>query len=125
MRRGFADGYRFAPAIPRADESAHFHLIIERAGCIEKCPEIPSGGLSRRASHRRAADYDRRRAAMVADGNVFVVRIQRLTRAKQAARVGGVIERREKIAVIADRGRQPHHHAVHRDQERLDQRLLA
>ena len=42
---------------------------------------------------------------MIADRHVFVIRQQRIVRAKELARIGGVVDAGEEVGVIADRGR--------------------
>ncbi len=65
--------------------------------------------LAARAPHRRARDDHRARPAVVADREVAPVRQQRVAvGAEHAPEVGGVLERRVEVDVVANRQRQPH-----------------
>ena len=76
------------------------------------------------AMHGSSADDDRRRAAVVADGQVLVIRGQRISGAEEIAYIRGVIERGEEIGVVTNHRGQAHRYTVARDQQRLHLRAL-
>src|SRR5262249_42458229 len=57
------------------------------------------------AAQRRGRYHDGRGAALVTGRQIFVIRQQRIVRAKELARVGRVMDAGEEVGVIADYGR--------------------
>src|ERR1700757_3370570 len=58
--------------------------------------------------HACSTDNDGRRAAMIANRDVFVIRQQRVVRTEELAHVGCVIDGRIEIGVVADHYREMH-----------------
>src|SRR5262245_42282931 len=88
-----------------ADPDAELELVVE----IARGSEARHGfrcrlALAVRAAHRGARGPDRGGAAMIADRHVFVVRQQRIVGAEKLAGIGGVVDAREEVGVVADRG---------------------
>ncbi len=75
-----------------------------------------------RPADRRPARDDGRGAAVIADRDAFVVRQERIVGPHHRSDVGGVMDRRVEIGVVADRDRHPHRRPPHRHEARLDLR---
>src|SRR6266511_1425813 len=100
------DRDRCAKRVARADPDAKLKLVVETA----RWPEARNGfacafALAIRAAQLRAGRSDRGGATVIADRHVFVIRQQRIVRAKELARIAGVVDAGEEVGVIADRGR--------------------
>src|SRR5207244_12893812 len=82
---------------------AQLELVVESFGrpedgrCVGVVARLPRG-----TTNRRAADHDRRRAAVIADGDVLIVREQRVVRTKHAADVRRAMNGRVEVRVVAD-----------------------
>ena len=99
-----ADRHRFAEFARRADVEAKLQLEIEIARrSVAWLGVVWAFALAARPLERRAARDDRRRAAVIGDRHIFVVRHQRIVGAEHPPRVGGVEDRGEEIGEIADR----------------------
>ena len=56
---------------------------------------------------------------MIADGDIFVIRQQRIVRAEQLADARGVMNRGVEVGVVADLRGKLHLHFAHGNQQRL------
>jgi hypothetical protein len=109
----------------RADIHAELKFEIEIArGTIGRRRVVRALALTARAFERGAARNDRRGAAVIGDGHVFVVRHQRIVRPKHAAGVGRVEDRGEEVGEVADDCRQADLRLRH-GSEMLTQALVA
>jgi hypothetical protein len=106
-RLGLLDRDGLAHPRRGAHDRAQLQLEVEAAGGAEDrrvgalWPDLPPG-----AAHGRARHHDRRRAAVVADGQVEPVRRQRRRAAQDRARVLGVVPACIEIGVARDAKRQ-------------------
>ncbi len=112
---GGLDGDRLSQRVARPDEEADFEFVIQRARRAER----RGLRLSVRPSNRRAAHDDRRRPPVIADGNVLIVRQQRIVRTEELADIGGVENRGVEIGIVANRDRQKHLGIPHGHETRL------
>ena len=62
---------------------------------------------------------------MIAHRDIFVVRQQRIIRTQQLPRIGGVVDTREEVGVVADLRRQMHRAGLRGVKQRRNLRLLA
>ena len=89
-----------------ADIEAEFQLEIHVARRpIARRRFVRALALAARPLERRAADADRRGAAVIGDGHVFVVRQQRRVGPERAAGIGGVEHRGVEIGEVRHRDR--------------------
>ena len=96
-------GNGLAKLARRADVHAELELEIEIArGPVARRGLVRALALAARPLDRRAADADRRGAAVIGDRHVFVVRHQRIVRPKHAPGIAGVEDRSEEIGEVAD-----------------------
>ena len=126
MLRRLFDGDRLAERVAGAYKEAHFQLEIEGAARTEGRREGVVGlRLPPGSAHVGAADDDGRRAAVVGDGKVKPVRLQRVVgAAHHDADVGGVLARRVEVGVIADFHGEEHFHIGHRNQGTLAKKMV-
>ena len=123
--RRAADRNGLAKLARRADVNAELELKIEIARrAVAWRRIVRTFALAARPLERRAADADRRSAAVIGDRHIFVVRHQRIVGAEHAPGIAGVKDRGEEIGEVADDHRQPHLRLRHRRQM-LAQPLVA
>ena len=114
-------GIGLPSALPGPIQTPEFELVVE----IAARAEVGLGrglrlALAVRPPHRRARHADRRRAAVIGDRHVLVVRQQRIVRPQHPAGIGGVMDAGEEIGEVADPRRQVHRAIGRaREQQRL------
>ena len=119
-----AQRHRLAERIARPDIEGDLGLVIERHGRAEgRHVGIGRLGLADRALAGFAADHDRRRAAVIGDGDMLVIGHQRVVGPQHHADIGRVKDRRIEVGIVADLRRQPHRHIRLRDQDFVGDRL--
>ena len=107
MLRRLADRDGFAEFGRHADVEAELQLEIEIARrSVARRRFLRALALAARPLDRRAADPNRRGAAVIGNRHVFVVRQQRIVGPKRAPGIGGVEDRGVEVGEIADRDRQ-------------------
>ena len=93
VRVGVCDRDRIAEGVSRPDEDTDLELVVEPLARAERAASrvLRAPGLAHGPPHGRAADDDRRGAAVIADRHLLVVRQQRVVRPEHPADVGRVI----------------------------------
>src|SRR5438552_2162029 len=124
MLFGILEWHRLPQFRPTTNVKANFGFVIEHL-----CR--PEGWCGRTAGHAlpfwprdiSAADNNRRRASVIRDGDVLVVREKRIIRTKDLADIRGVIDRRIEVGVVADLRRYKHLGLGHRNERPRRERI--
>ncbi len=120
MAARLANRNRLAAGVAPADPDTQLQLVVEPLARTEaRLAGTRRQGLAIGAPHRCAGHIDGRSATVIADGDVLVVRQQRIVRAEQLADVVGVMDADIEVGVVAYPGRQMHPTAIRRLQQRL------
>ena len=122
MLSGFGDGDGFAEGVALADDERQFGFVVERSGrCESGWRGFGCGaGLAPGAVNVCAARDDRRGAAVITDGDVFVVGEERIVRAKDFADAASVVEAGVEVGVVADGKRQTEFYFINRMEKPVD-----
>src|SRR5580700_11309569 len=104
----FGDGDGFSQHISSAHEETDFQFVIERLRRRKSWRRIAIAGLAARTADFCCRRNQRRRTPVITNGNVFVIRQQRIVGAKQLSYIGGVEDRGVEVGVVADHRRQKH-----------------
>ena len=112
----FADGNGFSQPIFTTHEKADFQFVIQSPGRPEFWLRVALACLAGGTLDRRSRWNQRRRAPVIANRNVLVIRQQRVVGAEQPPYIRGVEDGRIEIRVVADGCGQKHVHIRLRDE---------
>src|SRR5450755_2519455 len=98
----FADWNRLSQGVSSAHKKAEFEFVIQRLGRPEFWIGLALARLTGRARDGRSGRLQRRRPPVITDGNVLVIRQQRIVGTEQLPDVRGVENRSVEIRVVAD-----------------------
>src|SRR6266568_1260736 len=104
----FADRHAAAQVGRGADECAEFEFKIETLRRAEAWRAVRVFALAVRPRHGEIADPHGGGTAVIGDRQIFVVRRQRIIRAKQPSGIGGVEDRSKEVGEITEDDRYPH-----------------